>query len=35
MTVSILTASDEFNVFASDKIYRVSGKYSKLLTKVA
>ena len=34
-TVSILTASDEFNVFASGNIYRVSGKYSKLLTKVA
>lgn len=34
-TVSVLTASDEFNVFASDNIYRVSGRYSKLLTKVA
>lgn len=34
-TVNVLTASDEFNVFASDNIYRVSGRYSKLLTKVA
>lgn len=35
MTVSILTSSDEFMAIAQGKSYRVSGKYSKLLKKVA
>ena len=35
MTVSILTSSDEFMTIARGKPYRVSGKYSKLLKKVA
>ena len=35
MTVSVLTSSDEFNVFANGNFYRVSGKYSKLLKKAA
>ena len=35
MTVSVLTSSDEFMAVAQGKSYRVSGKYSKLLKKVA
>ena len=35
MTVSVLTSSDEFMAIAQGKYYRVSGKYSKFLKKVA